>query len=156
RPRPDAEIVGGEGSCCPHSQRARGDCFLRNARRACMAVLHGWTRWRILVRSRLQGKGVKAIGEFPLWLYPLKARPMVRKINWDSQFGRRLKLRDLHVFFTVVQAGSMAKAAEQLGVAQPTVSETIADLENSYGVRLLDRSSRGVEPTMYGAALHRR
>ena len=81
---------------------------------------------------------------------------MVRKINWDSQFGRRLKLRDLHVFFTVVQAGSMAKAAEQLGVAQPTVSETIADLENSYGVRLLDRSPRGVEPTMYGTALHRR
>jgi DNA-binding transcriptional LysR family regulator len=81
---------------------------------------------------------------------------MVRKINWDNQFGRRLKLRDLHVFFTVVQAGSMAKAAEQLGVAQPTVSETIADLEESYGVRLLDRSPRGVEPTTYGAALHRR
>jgi DNA-binding transcriptional LysR family regulator len=81
---------------------------------------------------------------------------MVRKINWDRQFGRRLKLRDLHVFFTVVQAGSMAKAAEQLGVAQPTVSETIADLEKSYGVRLLDRSPRGVESTIYGAALHRR
>jgi len=81
---------------------------------------------------------------------------MVRKINWDSQFGRRLKLRDLHVFSTVVLAGSMAKAAEQLGVAQPTVSETIADLEDSYGVRLLDRSPRGVEPTIYGAALHRR
>ena len=50
----------------------------------------------------------------------------------------------------------MAKAAEQLGVAQPTVSETIADLEESYGVRLFDRSPRGVEPTIYGAALHRR
>jgi hypothetical protein len=37
---------------------------------------------------------------------------MVRKINWDRQFGRRLKLRDLHVFLTVVQTGSMAKAAE--------------------------------------------
>jgi DNA-binding transcriptional LysR family regulator len=81
---------------------------------------------------------------------------MVRKINWDNQFGRRLKLRDLHVFFTVVQAGSMARAAAQLGVSQPTVSETIADLEDSYGVRLLDRSSRGVEPTIYGMALHRR
>jgi DNA-binding transcriptional LysR family regulator len=81
---------------------------------------------------------------------------MVRKINWDNQFGRRLKLRDLHVFFTVVQAGSMAKAAAQLGVSQPTISETIADLEDSYGVRLLDRSPRGVEPTIYGAALHRR
>ena len=50
---------------------------------------------------------------------------MARKINWDNQFGRRLKLRDLHVFFTVVQAGSMAKAAAQLGVSQPTVSERL-------------------------------
>jgi DNA-binding transcriptional LysR family regulator len=81
---------------------------------------------------------------------------MVRKINWDNQFGRRLKLRDLHVFFTVAQAGSMTRAAAQLGVSQPTVSETIAGLEDSYGVRLLDRSPRGVEPTVYGAALHRR
>ena len=81
---------------------------------------------------------------------------MLRKINWDRQIGRRLKLRDLHVFATVVQSGSMAKAAAQLGVAQPTVSETIADLEDTYGVRLLDRSPRGVQPTMYGAALYRR
>ena len=35
-------------------------------------------------------------------------------------------------------------------------SETIADLEDTYGVRLLDRSPRGVQPTMYGAALYRR
>ena len=81
---------------------------------------------------------------------------MPRKINWDRQIGRRLKLRGLHVFATVVQCGSMAKAAAQLGVAQPTVSETIADLEDTYGVRLLDRSPRGVQPTMYGAALYRR
>ena len=81
---------------------------------------------------------------------------MVRKIDWDKQFGRRLKLRDLHVFFTVLQAGSMARAAAQLGVTQPTVSETIADLEDSYGVQLFDRSPQGVEPTLYGAALHRR
>jgi DNA-binding transcriptional LysR family regulator len=81
---------------------------------------------------------------------------MARKINWDNQFGRRLKLRDLHVFFTVVQTGSMAKAAMQLGVTQPTVSETIADLESSYGVRLLDRHPRGVEATIYGTALRNR
>src|SRR5205085_11401760 len=85
---------------------------------------------RIHVRSRLQFKGPEDIEEFPLWLCLHRTGPMVRKINWDRQFGRRLKLRDLHVFLTVVQAGSMAKAAEQLGVTQPTVSETIADLED--------------------------
>jgi DNA-binding transcriptional LysR family regulator len=81
---------------------------------------------------------------------------MPRKINWESQIGWRLKLRDLHVFYTVVQHGSMAKAAAQLGVSQPAVSELMASLEHSLGVRLLDRSSRGVEPTMYGNALLKR
>src|SRR5262245_22139202 len=72
---------------------------------------------------------------------------MARKIDWESQIGRRLRLRDLHVFFTVVQRGSMAKAAAHLGVSQPAVSEVIADLEHALGVRLLDRNSQGVEPT---------
>jgi DNA-binding transcriptional LysR family regulator len=81
---------------------------------------------------------------------------MLRKIDWESQIGRRLKLRDLHVFLTVVHCGSMAKAAQQLGVSQPAVSEVIADLEHALGVRLLDRSARGVEPTAYGDALVKR
>ena len=79
-----------------------------------------------------------------------------RKIDWETHIGRRLRLRDLHVFSTVVQCGSMAKAAAQLGVTQPTVSEMIADLEHTFGVRLLDRSAQGVEPTMYGDALLKR
>jgi DNA-binding transcriptional LysR family regulator len=81
---------------------------------------------------------------------------MARKIEWESQIGRRLKLRDLHVFCSVVQRGSMAKAAAHLGVSQPAVSEVIADLEHLLGVRLLDRGTRGVEPTVYGRALLRR
>src|SRR6267142_4579208 len=81
---------------------------------------------------------------------------MLRKIDWDNQIGRRLRLRDLHVLFTVAQHGSMAKAAAQLGVSTPTVSEVIADLEHGLGVRLLDRSPKGVEPTIYGDALLKR
>jgi DNA-binding transcriptional LysR family regulator len=81
---------------------------------------------------------------------------MTRRIDWESQIGRRVRLRDLHVLFTVVQSGSMAKAATQLGVSQPSVSEVIADLESILGVRLLDRSSQGVTPTLYGNALLKR
>jgi DNA-binding transcriptional LysR family regulator len=81
---------------------------------------------------------------------------MFRKIDWESQIGRRLKLRDLHVFSTVVQFGSMAKAARHLGVSHPAVSEVVADLEHALGVRLLDRSARGIEPTIYGDALLKR
>lgn len=79
-----------------------------------------------------------------------------KRIDWESHIGRRLRLRDLHVFFTVVQCGSMAKAAAELGVSQPTVSEVIADLEHTYGVRLFDRSPQGVATTIYGDALLKR
>jgi DNA-binding transcriptional LysR family regulator len=75
------------------------------------------------------------------------------KIYWESQIGRRLKLRDLHVFITIVQRGSMAKAAAQLGVSQSAVSEIVAGLEHAVGVRLLERRPHGVEPTTYGHAL---
>lgn len=47
----------------------------------------------------------------------------------------------------------MGKAARELGISQPAVSEVIAQLEHSLGVKLLDRTSQGVEPNAYGAAL---
>ena len=78
---------------------------------------------------------------------------MAKGVDWDRQIGRRLKLRDLHIFMTVAHMGSMAKAAAELGVAQPVVSAVIGSLEHAVGVRLFDRSSRGVEPTLYGRAL---
>jgi DNA-binding transcriptional LysR family regulator len=73
--------------------------------------------------------------------------------DWDDHIGRRLRLRDLRVFFAVVQSGSLSKAAAQLRVSHPAVSQVIADLEHALGVRLFDRSSRGVEPTIYARAL---
>jgi DNA-binding transcriptional LysR family regulator len=76
--------------------------------------------------------------------------------DWETRLGRRLKLRDLHILLTVVQWGSMAKGAASLGMSQPAVSEAIAGLEDTLGVRLLDRSPRGVEPTIYARALLKR
>jgi DNA-binding transcriptional LysR family regulator len=67
--------------------------------------------------------------------------------------GRRLKVRDLEVFLAVVDCGSMAKAAARLGITQPAVSEIVAGLESMFGARLLDRSPRGIETTLYGRAL---
>jgi DNA-binding transcriptional LysR family regulator len=81
---------------------------------------------------------------------------MLRRIDWESQIGRRLRLRDLYVFSTVARLGSMAKAAQELGVSQPAVSEVIADLEHGLGVKLLDRAPRGVSVTAYGEALEKR
>jgi DNA-binding transcriptional LysR family regulator len=75
---------------------------------------------------------------------------------WESRIGRRLRLRDLHILFAVVQWGSMAKAATHLAMSQPAVSEAIANLEEALRVRLLDRSSKGIEPTLYAHALLKR
>src|SRR5262245_19736453 len=91
--------------------------------------------------------------EFPIFLYRHSRTPMAKRIDWDSQIGRRLKLRDLHVFVTVARRGSMAKAAAELGVSQPVVSAVVADLEHAIGVLRFDRRSKGVEPTRYGEAL---
>lgn len=71
----------------------------------------------------------------------------------SDRIGRRMKLQDLHVLMTVVQAGSMGKAAQRLNISQPNISRTIADLEHALGVRLLDRHHQGIEPTEYGRAL---
>jgi len=77
-------------------------------------------------------------------------------MQWVDRVGRRLKLRDLHILLTVVKRGSMARAAAELAISQPAVSKAIADMEHTLGLRLLDRSRNGIEPTAYGRALVRR
>jgi DNA-binding transcriptional LysR family regulator len=81
---------------------------------------------------------------------------MAKILDWESRIGRRLRLRDLHILFAVVQHGSMAKAGIHLGMSQSAVSQAVAAMEHTLGVRLLDRTSRGVEPNIYGTALLRR
>lgn len=78
---------------------------------------------------------------------------MAGHIHWEKNIGRRFQLRDLQVFFTVADCGSMAKAAADLGVTQPSVSGVISGLETSLGARLFERSPRGVELTRVGQAL---
>jgi len=74
-------------------------------------------------------------------------------MKWVDRIGGRLKLRDLHILLSVVQHGSMAKAAGELAVSQPAISKAISDMEHVVGVRLFDRSRSGVVPTAYGRAL---
>src|SRR5260370_38736655 len=71
----------------------------------------------------------------------------------SDRIGRRMKLHDLHVLMAVVQAGSMNKADALLNTGQSAISRSIAELEHTVGVRLVDRNPRGVEPTKYGRAL---
>jgi DNA-binding transcriptional LysR family regulator len=74
-------------------------------------------------------------------------------MDWNSRLGKRIKLRDLHILQAAAEAGSMVKAASELAITQPAVSYAVGELEHTLGVPLLERSSQGVTPTMYGQAL---
>jgi DNA-binding transcriptional LysR family regulator len=71
----------------------------------------------------------------------------------SDRTGVSMKLQDVHVLMTAAQARSMSKAAALLNTTQPAVSRSIAELERTIGVRLLERNPQGIEPTAYGRAL---
>jgi DNA-binding transcriptional LysR family regulator len=74
-------------------------------------------------------------------------------MKFSDRIARRMKLHELRILMAVAQAGSMNKAAVFLNMTQSAVSRSIAELERIVGVRLLDRTARGVEPTEYGRAM---
>lgn len=49
------------------------------------------------------------------------------------------------VFYTVAKRGSLTKAAEELYISQPAVSQAVKQLENQLGVNLFNRTHRGME-----------
>lgn len=63
--------------------------------------------------------------------------------------------RRLSAFVKIVDLGSLTRAADNLHVAQPALSQQIAGLESHFRQRLLIRSKRGVVPTEAGRALYR-
>jgi len=73
-----------------------------------------------------------------------------------SSRERPINLRQLRYFASIVEAGNITRAAEQLFVAQPALGLQIRQLEQSLGVTLLTRHSRGVSPTQAGRVLYER
>ena len=65
------------------------------------------------------------------------------------------ELRQLEIFRKVVELESFSKAADEVFLAQASVSERIATLENMVGTRLLDRLGRRVVPTRAGELLYK-
>lgn len=64
-----------------------------------------------------------------------------------------MDLRQLRHFVAVLEHGNMLRAAETINVTQPALSKSIRNLEDQLGVKLLERSPRGVSPTRYGLQL---
>lgn len=67
-----------------------------------------------------------------------------------------MNFRKLEHFVKIVQAGSLSRAAERLGLSQPVLSRELRDLEREMGLPLLCRHARGVTATPAGEALKRR
>lgn len=65
-----------------------------------------------------------------------------------------MTLRDLRIFTEVAKTLSMSESANNLGCAQPTVSQVIANIETEYGVRLFERLSRRLYLTDDGTYLN--
>ncbi|WP_436535533.1 LysR substrate-binding domain-containing protein [Actinoplanes sp. HUAS TT8] len=65
----------------------------------------------------------------------------------------RVDLREFRVFLAIAEQGSLSGAARRLRVSQPSVSQTVAALEQQVGAELLVRSSVGVQLTEAGAVL---
>lgn len=64
-------------------------------------------------------------------------------------------IRALEVLVAVAETGQMRAGAALLGITQPAASQQIAALERTYGVQLLDRSTRPTRLTQAGTLLHR-
>src|SRR5271154_2904201 len=65
----------------------------------------------------------------------------------------RIQLTELTAFVAVAEHRSFTKAAVQVGVALPTMSQTIRSLEDGLGVRLFNRTTRSVALTEAGDRL---
>ena len=66
----------------------------------------------------------------------------------------RANLPRLVAFVRVVERGSLTRAAADMGVTRPAMSQSVRALEDALGVRLIDRSTRRVRPTQSGAQLY--
>ena len=98
-------------------------------------------RSRRVPAPRLKWCGVKAVKE---------------RSDLAGRLPRYLKTRELQVFLAVAESHSIAEAARRLSLTQPAVSKCINELENTLGVALFERDSRGISPTRYGEVLSRR
>ncbi|HYQ49196.1 MAG TPA: LysR family transcriptional regulator, partial [Pseudomonas sp.] len=64
-----------------------------------------------------------------------------------------MEIRHFRYFLCVARHGHFTRAAEQLGIAPPTLSRQIQDMERELGVRLFERNQREVNLTAAGQAL---
>lgn len=80
---------------------------------------------------------------------------MRRMSQIDRVLRSNLKLRHLQMLVALDQFRHLGRAAEFLSHTQPAVSKSLAEVERMFGLDLFTRSTRGTEPTPFGAVVVR-
>jgi DNA-binding transcriptional LysR family regulator len=73
----------------------------------------------------------------------------------DSYLRANLKLRQLHLLVALDDYRNVGKVAASICVSQPAVSKSLKQLERGLGVKLFERTVRGLQPTAFGERLIR-
>jgi DNA-binding transcriptional LysR family regulator len=89
------------------------------------------------------------------WIIIIDYEKTMKKKSFIKGGPIDFDMRQLEIFRAVVDLGSFSKAARKVFLAQASVSERIATLENMVGVQLLDRLGRKVVPTKAGELLYK-
>ena len=76
-------------------------------------------------------------------------------LNIPKVYISLMDMKDLEHFLAVVKEGSILRAAEEQGIAQPALSRRMRALEQSLGVPLFNRTSAGVTLSEYGEVLEK-
>jgi len=71
----------------------------------------------------------------------------------SGAFTRRLRIRQLQVVIAIAEQQSLLAASRYLGISQPALLKALQEIEDTVGVKIFDRVSRGVVPNAYGNAI---
>src|SRR6476660_4741758 len=64
-----------------------------------------------------------------------------------------MEVQQVRHFIAAAEAGNMTRAAEMLGIAQPALSQSLRRMEERLGVKLINRSRRGITLNPVGQAI---
>lgn len=93
---------------------------------------------------------VTTIGHSKHAMKPVKSKITHSNFEWITMDT----LRAMQVFVRTFELGSLTAAAREFDMTQPTVSKLLSQLERQLGVRLFERSTRGLAPTEQGQRFH--
>src|SRR6266436_4840592 len=97
----------------------------------------------------MSGSVARYSGPIPLLCCNQHTRSRPRKVRHS------MTLHQLRIFLAVAQTATLTRASKQLGLAQPSLSQQLARLEESVGTRLFDRARNRMELTDAGRVLLR-